>query len=60
MLACQGRSRMEMLVSGSSSLRFVVGPTDGTMQKALKLPTLLEGEALAIWLEMTEEQQRDI
>ena len=51
---------MEMLVSGSSSLRFVVGPTDGTMQKALKLPTLLEGEALAIWLEMTEEQQRDI
>lgn len=29
-------------------------------QKALKLPTLLEGEALAIWLEMTEEQQGDI
>lgn len=25
--------------------------------QALKLPTLLEGEALAIWLELTEEQQ---
>ena len=25
--------------------------------KALKLPTLLEGEALAIWLELSEEQQ---
>ena len=26
--------------------------------KALKLPTLLEGEALAVWLELTEEQQK--
>ena len=26
---------------------------------ALKLPTLLEGEALAIWLELSEEQQGD-
>ena len=26
---------------------------------ALKLPTLLEGEALAIWLELTEEEQKD-
>ena len=25
--------------------------------KALKLPTLLEGEALAIWLELSEEEQ---
>lgn len=25
--------------------------------KALKLPTLLEGEALAVWLELSEEQQ---
>ena len=25
--------------------------------QALKLPTLLEGEALAIWLELTEEEQ---
>ena len=24
--------------------------------KALKLPTLLEGEALAVWLELSEEQ----
>ena len=26
---------------------------------ALKLPILLEGEALAIWLELTEEEQKD-
>ena len=25
--------------------------------KAVKLPTLLEGEALAVWLDLTEEQQ---
>ena len=28
--------------------------------KALKLPTLLEGEALAVWLKLTEEEQKDI
>lgn len=33
------------------------GWTDTT--PALKLPTLLEGEALAIWLELSEEQQGD-
>ena len=27
--------------------------------KARKLPTLLEGEALAIWLELSEEQKAD-
>ena len=27
--------------------------------KAQKLPTLLEGEALAIWLELSEEQKAD-
>ena len=27
--------------------------------KAVKLPILLEGEALAIWLDLTEEQQGD-
>ena len=27
--------------------------------KAVKLPTLLEGEALAVWLDLTEEQQGD-
>ena len=27
--------------------------------QAVKLPTLLEGEALAIWLELTPEQQKD-
>ena len=26
---------------------------------ALKLPTLLEGEALAVWLELTDEQKKD-
>jgi len=25
----------------------------------LKLPTLLEAEALAVWLELTEEEQND-
>lgn len=25
----------------------------------LKLPTLLEGEALAIWLELTQDEQKD-
>ena len=27
--------------------------------QALKLPTFLEGEALAVWLELTEEEQAD-
>ena len=27
--------------------------------KAVKLPTLLEGKALAVWLPLTEEQQSD-
>ena len=27
--------------------------------KAVKLPTLLESEALAVWLDLTEEQQSD-
>ena len=26
--------------------------------KALKLPTLLEGEALAMWMELSEEEQQ--
>ena len=28
-------------------------------KKALKWPTLLEGEALAVWLELTEDEQKD-
>ena len=28
--------------------------------KALKLPTLLEGEALAVWLELSQEEQKNI
>ena len=28
-------------------------------KKALKLPTLLEGEAVAVWLDLTEEEQAD-
>jgi len=28
-------------------------------KKALKLPTLLEGEALAVWLELTADEQKD-
>ena len=29
-------------------------------EKALKLPTLLEGEALAMWLKLSREEQKDI
>ena len=28
--------------------------------KALKLPTLLEGEALAVWLELSQDEQKNI
>ena len=28
-------------------------------KKALKLPTLLEGEALAVWIELTDNEQKD-
>ena len=28
-------------------------------KKALKLPTLLEGEALAVWVELTDDEQKD-
>ena len=28
-------------------------------KKALKLPTLLEGEALAVWLELSKDEQKD-
>ena len=27
--------------------------------KAVKLPTLLEGEALAVWMELSEEDKED-
>ena len=30
-----------------------------TAEKALKLPTLLEGEGLAVWLELSEVGQAD-
>ena len=49
---------MEMQMNGSKDLTFVVEQMDGDEStQALKLPTLLEGEALAIWLELTVEQQ---
>ena len=28
-------------------------------KKVLKLPTLLEGEALAVWIELTDDEQKD-
>ena len=56
MLACQGCSQKEMLVSGSSGLRFAVG-MELCPEGALKLPTPLERKTLPTWLEMTEEQQ---
>ena len=51
-----------MLLNGFKDLRYTVfcranAWNDET--KAVKLPTLLEGEALAIWLELSEEEQQD-
>ena len=47
--------------NGSRDLKFVVQriSTWNDEAKARKLPTLLEGEALAIWLELSEEQKAD-
>ena len=43
---------------GSNNMRFAVWPMNGGDElMAKKLPTLLEGEALAVWLELTTEQQ---
>ena len=39
-------------------IRSKVNDWDNAMM-ALKLPTLLEGEALSVWLELTDEQQKD-
>ena len=48
--ACEWFKRFEICSKAN-------GWSDAT--KALKLPTLLEGEALAIWLELSEEEQSD-
>ena len=44
--------------SGSKDLRYVCC-RDGwnNERKAVKLPTLLEVKAIAVWLELTEEEQ---
>ena len=45
--------------SGLSGLRSVAEPMSGQMLQVLKLPTLLEGEALAVWMELSEEEQEN-
>ena len=34
-------------------------PMSNDAKKALKLPTVLEGEALAVWVELTDDKQKD-
>ena len=49
-----------MLLSGFSGLKYALPPIPGkTRVKAVKLPTLLEGEALAVWLELSDEDKKD-
>ena len=49
-----------MWQSGLINMRFVCKANKWSDEtKATKLPTLLEGEALAVWLELSEEQQSD-
>ena len=43
-------------MSGASDSKFAARQMNGTTE--LKFPTLLEGEALAMWMELTEDQQK--
>jgi len=45
------------LQSGFNGLKYVLKPTD-TVAQAKNLPILVEGEALAVWLELTDDQQK--
>ena len=49
-------SRVEISQSGSRAFK---SNKWNEATQALKLPTLLEGEALASWLELSEEEQQD-
>ena len=54
----QASLRKEIQPSGFSGSTSAAERTTGTMRrKQRKLPTLLEGEALAIWLELTEAEK---
>ena len=46
-----------MLLNGFKDLTYVVARNDEP--KDIKLPTLIKGEALAIWLELCEEEPQD-
>ena len=47
--------------NGSNVMKYVVYRANGwdACKMALKLPTLLEGEALAIWLELTQDEKKN-
>ena len=49
-------------MNGFNVLKSAVGPMSVASDevKALKLFTLLEGEALAVWLELSEEEQNNL
>ena len=58
---CHDRLSQGMLLSGYIVLIFELKLMNGwnDAKKALKLPTLLEGKVLAVWLDLTEEEQAD-
>ena len=57
--AYRSHSQMEMRPSGLRDTKCCKANGWDKETPVLKLPTLLEGEALAIWLELSEEQQGD-
>ena len=61
MSVCQSHFQQEMLWNCSRDLRYVASHANewNDAKKALKLPTLLEGEALAVWIELTDDEQKD-
>ena len=56
MSVCQSHFQREMLLNGFRDSRYVCSHANewNDAKKALKLLTLLEGEALAVWIELTD------
>ena len=52
-------SRQEMRFSGFDGSRYSKVNDWNEATQALKMPTLLEGKALAIWMELEEDDQKD-